>query len=79
MALSTADHRLVQRQTQAARNRAARYDLAQQRGRELARLRSENAQLRAQLAAVRALFERTEHTSISAEDWQALRNALGVA
>ena len=78
MGLSTAEHWFVQRQTQDARNRAARYTLAQRRGRELAQLRKENARLKAQLAAVRALFDRTDHTSISPEDWEALLNALAL-
>ena len=67
------------RQDKDARNRGARFGLAQRRGQELARLRRENARLRAQLAAVRALFQRTEHTSIGHEDWQALKNALEMA
>jgi hypothetical protein len=77
--LSTAEHQWVQRETKAARNRAARYTLAQQRGRELARLRRENAHLKAQLAAVRAVFVGTTHVSISPEDWAALRHALELA
>ena len=78
MALSTDEHRFVQREVNEARNRAARYHLAQRRGRELAQLRQENARLKAQLAAVRALFSGTDHASISAEDWSALQQALGV-
>jgi hypothetical protein len=74
--LSSEEHREVQAQTRRKRNGASRYHLAQRRGQELSQLRRENALLKARLAAVRLLFLNTEHTTISGEDWEALRNAL---
>jgi hypothetical protein len=71
-------HRLVQRQVNDARARAARSHLAPRCGRQPAQRRQEHARLTAQLAAVRARCRGADHAPVSAEDWLALRNALGV-
>jgi hypothetical protein len=77
MALSAGEHRASQRAAKDARNGAARYGLAQRRGRELAALRREVSELRVFKSRVRWLLSQP-HESIAAEDMRALRNALGL-